>query len=392
MFNFHSTASLIFGNETAVKSSDQILNLLGKNIFVITDEGLTELGLYDKTIKKLQSKSNINIFNKVESDPSKSTLLKAFEEATDFKSTGVLGFGGGSSMDVAKLISLLLGSNQNIDTIWGVNNAKGPRIPLVLIPTTAGTGSEVTPISIITMDDKEKKGVSSKLILPDLAILDPSLTINLPQNITASTGIDAMVHAIEAYTSINPNNNPISKMLSIEALKFLGSSIKTAVFEGHNINARSNMLFGSMLAGKAFANSPVAAVHALAYPIGGLFNISHGLSNSLVLPSVMKFNSINKETKKNYVHLAPFVFKDLDNSKSDEIVCNNFIDSLESLSKELKLPYRLRDLEIPEEACQLMASEAMKQTRLLVNNPRKIEESDAYNIYNLFGRFCLLIN
>lgn len=381
MFNFHSTASLIFGNETAVNSTDQIVNLLGKNIFVITDEGLTELGLYDKTIKKLQSYSNINIFNKVESDPSKSTLLKAFDEATDFKSTGVLGFGGGSSMDVAKLISLLLGSNQNIDTIWGVNNAKGPRIPLVLIPTTAGTGSEVTPISIITMDDKEKKGVSSKLILPDLAILDPLLTINLPPNITASTGIDAMVHAIEAYTSINPNNNPISKMLSIEALKFLGSSIKTAVFEGHNINARSNMLFGSMLAGKAFANSPVAAVHALAYPIGGLFNISHGLSNSLVLPSVMKFNSINKETKKNYANLAHYVFKDLDNSKSDEIVCNNFIDSLESLSKELKLPYRLRDLEIPEEACQLMASEAMKQTRLLVNNPRKIEESDAFNIY-----------
>ena len=381
MFNFHSTASLIFGNETAVKSSDQILNLLGKNIFVITDQGLTELGLYDKTIKKLQSYSNINIFNKVESDPSKSSLLKAFDEATDFKSTGVLGFGGGSSMDVAKLISLLLGSDQDIETIWGVNNAKGPRLPLVLIPTTAGTGSEVTPISIITMDDKEKKGVSSKLILPDLAILDPLLTINLPPNITASTGIDAMVHAIEAYTSINPNNNPISKMLSIEALKFLGSSIKTAVFEGDNINARSNMLFGSMLAGKAFANSPVAAVHALAYPIGGLFNISHGLSNSLVLPSVMKFNSINQETKKNYAHLAPYVFKDLDNSKSDEIVCNSFIDSLESLCKELKLPYRLRDLEIPEEACQLMASEAMKQTRLLVNNPRKIEESDAFNIY-----------
>jgi len=381
MFNFYSTASLIFGNETAVNSTDQIVNLLGKNIFVITDEGLTELGLYDQTIKKLQSFANINIFNKVESDPSKSTLLKAFGDATDFKTTGVLGFGGGSSMDVAKLVSLMLGSGQDIETVWGVNNAKGPRLPLVLIPTTAGTGSEVTPISIITMDDKEKKGVSSKLILPDLAILDPLLTIKLPPNITASTGIDAMVHAIEAYTSINPNNNPISKMLSIEALKLLGSSIKTAVFEGHNINARSNMLLGSMLAGKAFANSPVAAVHALAYPIGGLFNISHGLSNSLVLTNVMKFNSINEETKKNYANLAPYVFKDLDNSKSDEIVCNNFIDSLESLSKELNLPYRLRDLEIPEQACQLMASEAMKQTRLLVNNPRKIEESDAFNIY-----------
>ena len=298
MFNFYSTAGLIFGNETSLNSCSQIIDTLGKNIFVVSDRGLTELGLIEPTIKKLKKNCNIKIFNGVESDPSKKTLLNAFSDAREFESTGVLGFGGGSSMDVAKLVSLLLGSNQQIETIWGVNNAKGPRLPLVLIPTTAGTGSEVTPISIITMDDKEKKGVSSKFILPDLAILDPLLTTNLPANITASTGIDAMVHAIEAFTSINSNNNPVSKMLSIEALKLLGSSIKTAVFDGHNINARSNMLLGSMLAGKAFANSPVAAVHALAYPIGGLFNISHGLSNSLVLTSVMKFNSKNEETKK----------------------------------------------------------------------------------------------
>ena len=298
MFNFYSTAGLIFGNETSLNSCSQIIDTLGKNIFVVSDRGLTELGLIEPTIKKLKKNCNIKIFNDVESDPSKKTLLNAFSDAREFESTGVLGFGGGSSMDVAKLVSLLLGSNQQIETIWGVNNAKGPRLPLVLIPTTAGTGSEVTPISIITMDDKEKKGVSSKFILPDLAILDPLLTTNLPANITASTGIDAMDHAIEAFTSINSNNNPVSKMLSIEALKLLGSSIKTAVFDGHNINARSNMLLGSMLAGKAFANSPVAAVHALAYPIGGLFNISHGLSNSLVLTSVMKFNSKNEETKK----------------------------------------------------------------------------------------------
>ena len=295
MFNFYSTAGLIFGNETSLNSCSQIIDTLGKNIFVVSDRGLTELGLIEPTIKKLKKNCNIKIFNDVESDPSKKTLLNAFSDAREFESTGVLGFGGGSSMDVAKLVSLLLGSNQQIETIWGVNNAKGPRLPLVLIPTTAGTGSEVTPISIITMDDKEKKGVSSKFILPDLAILDPLLTTNLPANITASTGVDAMVHAIEAFTSINSNNNPVSKMLSIEALKLLGSSIKTAVFDGHNINARSNMLLGSMLAGKAFANSPVAAVHALAYPIGGLFNISHGLSNSLVLTSVMKFNSKNEK-------------------------------------------------------------------------------------------------
>ena len=381
MFNFQSTASLIFGNEESVNSTDQIKTLLGKNIFIITDKGLTELGLLEPAIKKIKIHSNIKIFDDVESDPSKSTLLKAFETAKEFNSTGVLGFGGGSSMDVSKLVSLLLGSNQDIETIWGVNNARGPRLPLVLIPTTAGTGSEVTPISIITMDDKEKKGVSSKFILPDLSILDPLLTIDLPANITASTGIDAMVHAIEAFTSVNPNNNPISKMLSIEALKLLGSSIEVAVSDGKNIKARSNMLLGSMLAGKAFANSPVAAVHALAYPIGGLFNISHGLSNSLVLPHVLKFNSLNQDTRKNYAYLAPYVFKELKNSKNDEKACNHFIDLLENLSKKLKLPYRLRDLGIPEEACNSMAAEAMKQTRLLVNNPRKIEESDAFNIY-----------
>ena len=381
MFNFNSSAGLIFGNETSTKSSDQILNLLGKNIFIISDKGLTKLGLLERLIKKLKIKSNVKIFDDVESDPSRSTLLKAFDDATEFNSTGILGFGGGSSMDVAKLVSLLIKSNQDVETIWGVNNARGPRLPLVLIPTTAGTGSEVTPISIITMDDKEKKGVSSKYILPDLAILDPILTIGFPANITASTGIDAMVHAIEAFTSVNPNNNPISKMLSIEALKLLGSSIEVAVSDGKNIKARSNMLLGSMLAGKAFANSPVAAVHALAYPIGGLFNISHGLSNSLVLPHVLKFNSLNKDTRKNYAYLAPYVFKELENIKNDEKLCNHFIGLLENLSKKLKLPYRLRDLGIPEEACNSMAKEAMKQTRLLVNNPRKIEESDAFNIY-----------
>jgi alcohol dehydrogenase class IV len=381
MFNFNSPTGLIFGNQTSKNSTDQIINLLGKKIFVISDKGLINLGLLEPTIKKLKVNSNIKIFDSVESDPSKSTLLKAFNEAKEFNATGCLGFGGGSSMDVAKLVSLLLGSNQDIETIWGVNNAIGPRLPLVLIPTTAGTGSEVTPISIITMDDKEKKGVSSKYILPDLAILDPLLTINLPANITASTGVDAMVHAIEAFTSVNPNNNPISKMMSIEALKLLGSSIEVAVFDGKNINARSNMLLGSMLAGKAFANSPVAAVHALAYPIGGLFNISHGLSNSLVLPYVLKFNSLNEEARKNYAYLAPYVFKNLENNKNDEKLCNHFIDLIENLSKKLKLPYRLRDLGIPEEACNSMAKEAMKQTRLLVNNPRKIEESDAFNIY-----------
>jgi alcohol dehydrogenase class IV len=324
----------------------------------------------------------LEVFDDVKSDPSKKTLIKALERAKNFKPTGILGFGGGSSMDIAKLISLLVGTEQDIENIWGVGNAKGPRLPLVLIPTTAGTGSEVTPISIITLEDDQKKGVSSPIILPDLAVLDPELTLNLPSDITAATGIDAMVHAIEAYTSNNQNNNPISKLLAIESLKLLGTSIETAVFDGHNIEARSNMLLGSMMAGQAFANSPVAAVHALAYPIGGIFHVSHGLSNSLVLPHVLKFNSTNAKACEQYAFLAPFVFKDINQNTNTKNICNDFIDRLENLSLLLNLPSKLRELDIPKDACVKMAKESMKQTRLLVNNPREVTEEDAFNIYN----------
>ena len=217
--------------------------------------------------------------------------------------------------------------------------------------------------------------------MPDIAILDPDLTIGLPAHTTAATGIDAMVHAIEGYTSSNKNNNPISKMLAIEALKLLSGSIEKAVFDGSNIEARGNMLIGAMLAGKAFANSPVAAVHALAYPIGGTFHVSHGLSNSLVLPYVLRFNSVDTKTTNNYAELAPFVFPDIDTEKGNQAVCKEFIDRLEDLSQKIGLPQKLREVNIPKEACKKMASDAMKQTRLLVNNPREVTEKDALNIY-----------
>jgi len=381
-FNFNTTPSLIFGKGVSQSSSTSITNKLGNNIFFITDSGITNIGLNKKIIDNLSKFSLVKVFDEVESDPSKKTLIKALNIAKNFKPTGILGFGGGSSMDIAKLVSLLIGTEQNIENIWGVGNAKGPRLPLVLVPTTAGTGSEVTPISIITQDDDQKKGVSSPIILPDLAILDPELTLNLPSDITAATGIDAMVHAIEAYTSTNQNNNPISKFLAIESLKLLGTSIETAVFDGQNIEARKNMLLGSMMAGQAFANSPVSAVHALAYPIGGIFHISHGLSNSLVLPHVLRFNSINTEACENYAFLAPFIFKDIKLNTNTQIICNEFIDRLENLSSLLNIPSKLRDLDIPKEACVKMAKEAMKQTRLLVNNPREVTEEDAFNIYN----------
>ena len=381
-FTFNTTSGIRFGNGTSKSCVSEISQKLGQNILFITDKDLMSLKLTEPTLTELNKlSSKVKVFQDVEADPSLKTLMNAIEIGKKNKITGVIGFGGGSSMDVAKLTSLILGSNENIEEAWGVSNAKGPRLPLILVPTTAGTGSEVTPISIITVGEEEKKGVSSPIILPDIAILDPELTVGLPAHTTAATGIDAMVHAIEGYASANKNNNPISKMIAVEALKLLGGSIEKAVFEGSNIEARGNMLLGAMLAGKSFANSPVAAVHALAYPIGGTFHVSHGLSNSLVLPYVLRFNSVDNKATKDYSELAPFLFPDIDMSKGSQAICKEFIDRLENLSKKLGLPQKLREVNIPKEACKKMASDAMKQTRLLVNNPREVTENDALNIY-----------
>ena len=381
-FIFNTTSGIRFGSGMSKLCAEEVSKKLGPNILFITDKDLMSLKLTEPALNELRKLSSIvEIFQDVEADPSIKTLLNSIQVGKKINATGVIGFGGGSSMDVAKLSSLILGSNENIDDVWGVSNAKGPRLPLVLVPTTAGTGSEVTPISIITVGEEEKKGVSSEIILPDIAILDPDLTIGLPAHTTAATGIDAMVHAIEGYTSANKNNNPISKMLAVEALKLLAGSIERAVFDGSDIKARGNMLIGAMLAGKAFANSPVAAVHALAYPIGGTFHVSHGLSNSLVLPYVLRFNSVDSKTTKDYAELAPYIFPDINTDQGNQAICHEFIDKLEVLSKKIGLPQKLREVNIPKEACKKMASDAMKQTRLLVNNPREVTERDALNIY-----------
>ena len=279
---------------------------------------------------------------------------------------------------MAKLVSLLLKSGESLGDIYGVGLAKGPRLPLLLAPTTSGTGSEVTPISIVTTGAHEKKGVVSPVLLPDIALLDPDLTLGLPPHVTAATGIDAMVHAIEAYTSTSANNNPVSRALAGEALRLLGRNIRKAVQEGGDREARSAMLLGSMLAGQAFANSPVAAVHALAYPIGGHFGIPHGLSNALVLPHVLRFNA--PVAADLYAELAPHAFPHLA-GLSGAPCADAFVEAMAALAAEIGLQPRLRDVGIPADAIAMMAEDAMKQTRLLVNNPRSVTLADARAIY-----------
>ena len=382
-FYFNTVAGIRFGWESILSSGEEIRRILGPRVLLISDLELSRIGLYEPLIDNLTKiGTEVRVFDKVQQDPILENLEGAIESGIGFLATGILGFGGGSPMDVAKLASLVLGSGEKIDSLWGVNKAKGPRLPLILVPTTAGTGSEVTPVSIMTVENTEKRGVSSQVIIPDLAVLDPSLTMGLPPRITATTGIDAMVHAIEAYTSSSANNNIISATLAMEALELLGSSILAATKDGTSEKrAREKMLLGSMLAGISFANSPVAGVHALAYPIGVKYKVSHGLSNALLLPHVMKFNMQLTDTRDSYAKLAGIIFPHLSNIKDSKEQADLLVDELIQLSKKLGLPTRLQEIDIPKDALTEMSNEAMKQDRLLINNPKKISQRDAEKIY-----------
>lgn len=400
-FTFATTKSII--SEVGASSRiSQICKDLGiVNPLIITDRGIIDAGLL-QAISVPLSEANIDChcYDKVSADPSEHIVLEALAFANQHAVDGVIGLGGGSSMDVAKLVALLARSDASLASIYGVDMVKGNRLPLILIPTTAGTGSEVTPISIVTTGETTKAGVVSSVLLPDVALLDASLTLGLPAHVTAATGIDAMVHAIEAYTSVH-KKNPYSDMLAKQALSLLSNNIVEATFNGTNIEARQAMLLGSCLAGQAFANAPVAAVHALAYPLGGHFHIPHGLSNALVLIHVLRFNLSHCAPL--YAELAPFIVKDIqtvDASSSlsaDKSADNNletahaiaFIEFLAALIKELKLPMSLAELGIQPEDIDKLSQDAMKQTRLLVNNPRPVSLDDAVYIYNqaLSNRF-----
>lgn len=383
-FTFNTTPSIrqIIGG--AAKLGEVVNSLpfalIRSEVLFVTDPGITKLGLAGKALSNLKKCGfQVTIFDDIESDPKASTVAKAVAIAKLSDCACVVGFGGGSSMDVAKVIALMANSKQPLDEMYGVNQAIGTRLPLVLVPTTAGTGSEVTAISILTTGTEEKKGVVSPIILPDVALLDADLTLGLPPHITAATGVDAMVHAIEAFTSKSVNNNPISKVLAKQALDLLGANIREAVFNGSNKEARANMLLGSMLAGQAFANSPVAAVHALAYPVGSLFHVPHGLSNALVLEAVMRFNA--PECAFEYAQIAPHVFPEINTERSNQAVAGEFIEKLGQLNIELGLEAGLRHVGISKADIPRLASDSMKQRRLLINNPREVGLEDATRIY-----------
>jgi alcohol dehydrogenase class IV len=348
-----------------------------RNAMLITDAGFLGTGLLAQPQQSLVACGvAVHVYANVVADPPEGIVVDAVAFARSHDIDLVIGIGGGSSMDVAKLVAVLSGSGQPIAQIYGIGNVKGQRLPLVQVPTTAGTGSEVTNIAIVTTGASTKSGVVAPQLYADIAVLDATLTLGLPPLVTAATGIDAMVHAIEAFTSRH-KKNPMSDMLARQALHLLHANLITACTNGRNLGARQAMLLGACYAGQAFSNAPVAAVHALAYPIGGVFHVPHGLSNALVLPHVLRFNAPDAATQ--YAELAGILAPGA--TGSDEAKTAALIAAVENIATMTGIATTLRQVGITENDLDRLADDAILQTRLLGNNPRTVTHADARAIY-----------
>jgi len=378
-FTFSTVATII--SETG--ASDRLGPICAERFpqvrraMLITDAGFLRTGLVDAARRSLaKSGIAVQIYSEVVADPPEAVVLQAVDFAREHAIDIIIGFGGGSSMDVAKLVAVLAGSGQPITQAYGIGNVKGNRLPLVQVPTTAGTGSEVTNIAIVTTGATTKSGIVAPQLYADIAVLDATLTLGLPPLVTAATGIDAMVHAIEAYTSKH-KKNPMSDMLARQALSLLSTHLIRACTDGQDLAARQAMLLGACYAGQAFSNAPVAAVHALAYPIGGVFHVPHGLSNALVLPHVLRFNATH--AARHYAELAEIVAPGI--IGSDEAKTAALIAAMEEIAALTGIQTRLRQVGISEHDLDRLADDAMLQTRLLGNNPRTLTRADAHAIY-----------
>ncbi|MEB6677544.1 iron-containing alcohol dehydrogenase [Acinetobacter haemolyticus] len=378
-FQFQTVSNIISGLDSINELGSILQSQNYHKALLVTDQGMIQHQLHLPILKILdQIGLDYIIYSDIQADPPEHLVLEAVEFAKQEQIDVVIGFGGGSSMDVAKLIALLAHpqQQQHLTEIYGVNQAKAPRLALILVPTTAGTGSEVTPISIVTTGATTKMGVVSPILYADVAILDATFTQALSAHITAATGIDAMVHAIEAYTS-QLKKNFYADMLAKNALLLLNNNLAKVLKNGSDLEARQNMLVGSMLAGQAFANAPVGAVHALAYPLGGHFHLSHGHTNALVLVEVLKFNA--PKAKQYYAELMQLL--DPRSTGCIDGLCDLFIDHMQNHLDHSGLTLKLKDLNIAESQLAQLAKDAMLQTRLLQNNPREMTEQDALQIY-----------
>lgn len=349
------------------------------NILIVTDPLLKEIGLTDNVEKPLIEKGyTTTIYTDIAPEPPLAISEKLVDFTRKHPFDLVIGVGGGSALDLAKLAAVLAkhdGKVADYLNLTGTKTLDNKGLPKILIPTTSGTGSEVTNISVLSLDTT-KDVVTHDYLLADVAIVDPALTISLPSKVTAATGVDALTHAIEAYVSVNAN--AVTDALALQAIRLISQSIRTAVHNGQDKQARTDMSYGSYLAGLAFFNAGVAGVHALAYPLGGQFHIAHGDSNAVLLPYVMGYIRQSCEKRMKDILDAMGISSSYLSQEEASYKC---VDALQQLVQDVKIPSTLQGFNIPASALEQLTEDATKQTRILARSPMPLEREDIYQIY-----------
>lgn len=367
---------IVFGTGCIQTFTDDYLALGLKRLFVLTAPPIRPL--LEQPLAALQAKGvAIEVFQDIVAEPTVSDFNHIIALARQFRADSVVGIGGGSVLDVSKLVAAFINSQQQVEQCFGTGFIREKGVWLACLPTTAGTGSEVSPNAIL-LDERDhlKKGIVSPYLIADAAYVDPKLTWTVPAKVTADTGMDALTHCIEAYT--NKFAHPAVDIYALQGIRLIAANLERAVKDGTDVEAREAMAFGSLYGGLCLGPVNTAAVHALSYPLGGEFHIPHGLSNAILLPSVMKFNM--PSAVRRYAEVA--VAMGCQPGRDDDETARRGVDFIYRLADAVGIPKTLTALNIPQTAVDGMARAAMEVQRLLKNNPREVTEQDARDIYN----------
>lgn len=367
---------IVFGSGCLNTFVEDYQKLGFKRLFILTAPPIRPL-IADMQQQLEQMGVAMEVFDQIVAEPTVTDFKNILMKAQTFQADSVIGVGGGSVLDITKLVATLFDGKQQVEDCFGIGFIKEKGLWFACMPTTAGTGSEVSPNAILLDErDKLKKGIVSPFLMADVAYADPKLTLTVPAKVTADTGMDALTHCIEAYT--NKFAHPMVDMYALKGIELLAKNLLRAVKDGSDLEAREACALGSLYGGLCLGPVNTAAVHALSYPLGGEYHIPHGLSNAILLPSVMKFN--RPANLKKYAEVAVAMGAPV--GKNDDETAQNGVDFIYQLSEAVGIPAKLSDIGIPQEAVPHLAKAAMEVQRLLKNNPREVTEQDAIDIYN----------
>jgi alcohol dehydrogenase class IV len=367
---------IAFGNGCLSAAAEWILAQSPRGVLVVTSPQPVA-GLAEPLVAALRAGGvNVAVWDEIAKEPHVDDLARGLAAARDAGASLIVGLGGGSAMDVAKLVAALLDGKQRIGEVFGIGKLAGRATPMVCIPTTSGTGSEVSPIAIVQDSaDGMKKGVISPYLVPDAAFVDPQLTVGMPQAVTAATGIDALTHCIEAYA--NRQAHPVVDTWALEGIRRIGRSLGAAFADGTNLEARSDVALGSLYGGLCLGPVNTAAVHALAYPLGSDFGVAHGVSNAVLLGEVLEFN-LPAATQR-YAEVARALGAGAEGSTAD--IAARGIQLIRGLNRQIGIPGHIAALGVPASSIDRMADSALTVQRLLQMNPRTVTLQDARDIY-----------